>query len=128
MLYEIAADLTALAHLLFLAFVVFGAFLGRRSRLWRAAHLACMAYGVFIEVFYFYCPLTYLEQYLREKTGRGTYQEPFIAHYLNKLIYVDAPQWSLIVAAVMVFAVNLGVYLYWYWARQPKYYSHASKK
>ena len=114
MIYKFAADLVALVHLTFLLFVLFGAALGRRSRTWRALHLASMGYGVLIEVFYWYCPLTYLEQYLRTKAGKGSYQEPFIAHYLNKFIYLDAPQWSLILAAAIVLALNLGLYFYWW--------------
>ncbi|MBI3894318.1 MAG: DUF2784 domain-containing protein [Acidobacteria bacterium] len=113
MIYEITANLIALIHFAFLAFVVFGAFLGRASRFWRYLHLSCMLYGVFVEVFYWYCPLTYLEQRLREKAGWGTYSEPFIAHYLNRLIYLDVPQWSLILAAAIVLGVNLSLYLHW---------------
>ena len=114
MFYEIAANLIALIHFAFLSFVIFGAFLGRSSRFWRYLHLGCMVYGVLIEVFYWYCPLTYLEQYLREKAGQSTYTEPFIAHYLNRLIYLDVPQWSLILAAVVVLGVNLTLYLRWF--------------
>ena len=118
MAYEFAADLTALAHFAFILFVIFGVLLGRRKRVWRYLHLASMAYAVSIEVFYWYCPLTYLEQYLREKAGVGSFEEGFIAHYLNALIYLNAPQWSLILAAVVVLTVNLGLYIYW--SRQPK--------
>ena len=117
--YEIAADLTATLHFTFIGFVVFGVLFGRRSRLWMALHLAAMAYGVMIEVFYWYCPLTILEQYLRSKAGRGQYQDAFIAHYLNRVIYLDAPQWTLVLAAALVFAANLAIYLYWYrWQRR----------
>ncbi len=118
MAYELAAGLTALAHFAFILFVIFGALLGRRKRVWRYLHLASMVYGVMIEVFYWYCPLTYLEQYLREKAGADSFEEGFITHYLNKLIYLNAPQWSLILAAVVVLAVNGGFYIYWF--RQPK--------
>ena len=111
--YEIAANLIALIHFAFLAFVVFGAFWGRGSRFWRYLHLSCMVYGVFVEVFYWYCPLTYLEQYLRRRAGRGGYQEPFIAHYLNQFIYLDVPQWSLILAALIVSGVNVTLYAHW---------------
>jgi hypothetical protein len=108
--YELAADLTALVHLSFITFVIFGALLGYRSRWWRIVHILTMAYGLLVEVFYWYCPLTYLEQYLRTRAGRGGYTEPFIAHYLNKIIYLDAPQWSLILAAVVVLGANAAVY------------------
>ena len=119
MIYEIAADLTALVHLTFIAFVIFGAFLGYRSRAWKFLHLTAMGYGVLIEVFYWYCPLTYLEQYLRTKAGKGEFQEAFIAHYLNQIVYLDVPQWSLIAAAAVVLAVNLGLYVYWWRRRVP---------
>jgi Protein of Unknown function (DUF2784) len=113
MWYEIAADLTAIVHLAFILFVIFGAFLGRRRRWWRLAHFLAMSYGVLVEIFYWYCPLTWLEQYLREGAGRGSYTEPFIAHYLNKFIYLDVPQWTLILAAGVVLGVNLGLYIRW---------------
>jgi hypothetical protein len=113
MWYEIAADLIATVHLAFIVFVIFGAFLGRQRRWWRLAHLLAMTYGVLIEIFYWYCPLTWLEQYLRERAGRGSYAEPFIAHYLNIIIYLDVPQWTLILAAGVVLAVNLGLYTWW---------------
>ena len=109
--YETGANLTALVHLAFIAFVIFGAVLGVRSRWWRAAHLAAMAYGVAIEIFYWYCPLTLLEQFLRERSGRGSYSEPFIAHYLNRIIYLDVPQGSLIAAAVIVLVLNATLYI-----------------
>ena len=112
MWYELAANLIAVVHLGFLAFVVFGALLGRRNRWWRLAHIAAMVYGVLIEVFYWYCPLTYLEQYLRRLAGRGIYEEPFIAHFLNKIIYIDIPQGALILAAVVVLCANSGLYVY----------------
>jgi hypothetical protein len=113
MWYEIAATVTALVHLAFLLFVVFGAILGRRSLGWRVAHVVVMIYGVSIEVFYWYCPLTYLEQYLRRASGGSSYEEPFIVHYLNQIIYLEVPQWSLILAAVVVLAVNAAIYVRW---------------
>jgi hypothetical protein len=110
--YEAAANLTAVVHLAFLAFVVFGAVLGRRYRGWRYLHFAAMAYGVAIEVFYWYCPLTYLEQYLRRRAGRGFYDEPFIAHYINKIIYLDVCQGLLIFVATAVLIVNCLIYVH----------------
>ena len=118
MAYELAADLTALTHFAFLLFIIFGALLGRHKRVWRYLHLASMVYGVMIEVFYWYCPLTYLEQHLREEAGAESFTGGFIAHYLNAVIYINAPQWSLILAAAAVLAVNVGLYVYWF--RQPK--------
>ena len=117
MWYEIAAALTALVHLAFLAFVVFGAFLGRRRRAWKYVHIGAMGYGVAIEVFYWYCPLTLIEQYLRRRAGRGYYEEPFIAHYINQIIYLDVSQAALIAASIVVLAINTLLYIHW--ARRP---------
>lgn len=112
MWYEIGADVIALGHFSFLALVVFGVLLGRTNRWWRLAHVAAMMYGVLIEIFYWPCPLTYLEQYLRSQAGRGRFDEPFIAHYLNQLVYLEAPQWTMIPAALAVLGTNCGLYLY----------------
>jgi uncharacterized protein DUF2784 len=109
--YELAADLTAFVHFGFIAFVMFGTLLGCRSPWWRIVHIVAMAYAVLAEVFYWYCPLTYLEQYLRSRTGQSSYAEPFIAHYLNAIIYIDVPQWSLILAASVVLGVNTAIYI-----------------
>ena len=110
MWYEIIADLVAVFHLAFIAFVLFGAALGLRNGWWRVAHMVAMVYGVLIEVFYWYCPLTVIEQWLRRRAGEASYSEPFIAHYLNKIIYINAPQGLLIATAATAFAVNAGLY------------------
>ena len=119
MWYALAADFIALLHLAFIVFVVFGALLGRCHRGWLLAHLAAMTYGVLIEVFYWYCPLTYAEQYLRERAGAGVYTEPFIAHYLNKIIYLNVSQGMLILAAIVVLGVNSVIYFYSWRAAKP---------
>jgi uncharacterized protein DUF2784 len=111
MWYEIIADLVAVLHLAFIAFVLFGAALGLRNGWWRAAHIVAMVYGVLIEVFYWYCPLTAIEQWLRRRAGGASYSEPFIAHYLNRIIYIDVPQGLLIAAAATALAINAGLYL-----------------
>jgi hypothetical protein len=118
MLYEVAANLTAVVHLAFIAFVIFGAVLGRRHRTWKYLHIGAMAYGVAIEIFYWACPLTYLEQYLRRQAGHGIYDEPFIAHYLNRIIYIEASQEMLIAAVIVVVLMN--TFLYVRWARHPR--------
>jgi hypothetical protein len=110
--YAVAANFIALVHLTFIVFVVFGAVLGCRNRWWRLAHIAAMSYGVLIEIFYWACPLTYVEQYLRRRAGRGIYEEPFIAHYLNKIIYLEINQWILILAAIAVLGINSGLYIH----------------
>ena len=110
MWYGFAADLTVLLHFAFILFVVFGAWIARK-RLWlRWVHLAAMGYALLIEVFNWYCPLTHVEQFLRRRGKFPGYEGSFIPHYLDRLIYLEAPQWSLIVGASLVLIVNLVVY------------------
>ncbi|MDO8386506.1 MAG: DUF2784 domain-containing protein [Polaromonas sp.] len=60
------------------------------------------------------CPLTVWEQDLRRAAGQASYRESFIAHWLSKLLYWEAPWW-VFVAAYTAFAA--GVALAWWWVR-----------
>ena len=110
MLCWLAADVTVLFHLAFITFVIFGALLTRKHPRLRYLHWASLSYGLLVEVFNWYCPLTLLEQYLRTRLGRGVYERSFVVHYLDQLIYWDVPQWVLITGAVVVAALNIAFY------------------
>jgi hypothetical protein len=115
-LYRFAADATVFLHLAFIGFVIFGAFLVSKHPRLKYAHWTALSYGLLVEVFNWYCPLTLLEQHLRSRLGRGAYERSFIAHYLDQLIYWDVPQWVLITGAAVVAALNAG--FYWRAARR----------
>jgi hypothetical protein len=87
MWYRIAADLVVAVHLLFICFVVGGAFLAWRwpKIIW--VQLPAMVYGALIEFIGFTCPLTPLENYLRRHAGEAGYRGGFIGHYLISVIY-----------------------------------------
>ena len=87
MWYRIAADLVVAVHLLFICFVVGGAFLAWRwpKIIW--VQLPAMVYGALIEFIGFTCPLTPLENYLRRHAGEAGYRGGFIGHYLVSVIY-----------------------------------------
>ncbi len=87
MWYRIAADLVVAVHLLFIGFVVFGAFLSWRwpKIIW--VQLPAMVYGALIEFIGFTCPLTPVENYLRHRAGEAAYRGGFIAHYLVSVVY-----------------------------------------
>lgn len=75
-----------------------------------------MTYGLLIEIFHWVCPLTLVEIELRRRGGLSYYDDSFISHYLQQIIYLDAPRRSLIIAAVVVVTVNIG--LYWLFSRR----------
>ena len=110
MSYRWAADLTVLLHFLFIVFVIFGAVLVARLPKLKPVHWAALAYGLLVEVFNWYCPLTQLEQWLRQASGQQAYERSFLVHYLDALIYWDVPQWVLIAGAIAVVSANVAVY------------------
>jgi hypothetical protein len=112
-LYGWAASVTVLLHFLFILFVLFGALLAVRNPRVKYLHWAALTYGLLIEVFNWYCPLTLLEQWLRRAAGAGVYERSFLVHYLERLIYWDLPQWVLIAGAVGVVLANLAFYHWW---------------
>ena len=113
MIYRLLADLTIVAHLAFILFVVAGAFLVARYRWLLAPHLLCVAWGVYVEAAGKICPLTPLENRFAIAAGDSGYQGSFIEHHLIPLIYPDrltrAMQWGL---AGLVVAANVAGYAY----------------
>jgi Protein of Unknown function (DUF2784) len=87
MWFRVAADLVLVIHLLFILFVVGGAFLTWRWPWVVWVHLPAMIYGALIEFVGFTCPLTPLQNYLARRGGETAYHGGFISHYLVQVIY-----------------------------------------
>ncbi len=80
----------------------------------RLTHLALMVFIAAQSWLGQLCPLTVWEQDLRRIAGQSSYRESFIAHWLSRLLYWDAPWWAF-VAGYTAFAA--GVALAWWWVR-----------
>lgn len=101
--HRIAADAVLAVHAGFVVFVVVGLVLilvgGLRGWSWvrnpwfRLAHVAAIGFVVVQAWLGEICPLTTLEMELRRKAGGATYRGSFIAHWMNELLYFDAPTW-----------------------------------
>jgi hypothetical protein len=87
MAFRLLADLTLLIHLAFVVFVVLGGLLVlRRPRLaW--LHLPAAAWGAWVELAGWPCPLTPLENWLRVQGGGAAYSTSFVEHYLVPVLY-----------------------------------------
>ncbi|HTT65709.1 MAG TPA: DUF2784 domain-containing protein [Bryobacteraceae bacterium] len=109
--YAALATITLAAHLIWIAWVIFGWLVARRRPVLRWLHFASLIYGIFIEIAPWPCPVTLLEQWLESKAGITPYREPFLAHYLDALVYPDVPEWLLISVAVAVCGFNLYLHL-----------------
>jgi hypothetical protein len=83
----VAAGLVALVHMGFLAYIVFGGFLGLRRLAWLWPSIAATLYSAYVTLASFTCPLTTLEKWLLEAGGRVPYEGSFIAQYLHGVLY-----------------------------------------
>lgn len=109
-LYSLLAALALILHLVWILWVVFGAFLTRGRRVLSWVHIGSLLYGVVIELGPWPCPLTLAEQHFLLKAGRASYEGSFLVHYLERLVYPDVRAEWLIAGAALVCAVNLGIY------------------
>ncbi len=87
MIYLIAAYLVFFLHLAFIVFVPLGGLLVLRRRKWAWLHVPVFLWGAGISFGGWICPLTPLENLLREKGGELGYSGGFIDHYLVPIIY-----------------------------------------
>jgi hypothetical protein len=111
MLYGVVADVVVLAHLLWILFLIGGAYWGRTTRVILLVHAAGLGFAAASQIFGWYCPLTYLEVWLREKQGTArAYPGSFIAHYIEKLVYVDISPLVILVSTVILVIVNVWIY------------------
>ena len=113
MFYQLALDVTIFVHFAFIVFVIFGGLLAWKWRRMKWVHAPALGYGVLVELFQWYCPLTMLEQSLRVKANLPVHLGSFISRQLSNLIYVDVPQAYLIAGAVAVSALNIALYSYY---------------
>ena len=112
---SLLADLVLLLHAAFIVFVMLGGLLVLRWRRLVWLHLPCVVWGILIELTGGICPLTPLENRLREAAGLSSYGESFVGHYLLPLIYLPGltPGIQYLLAAV-VLLVNVVIYtLFW---------------
>ncbi len=101
--YRLLADTILLLHVLVAVFIVFGLVLivigGMRHWSWvrnpwfRVLHLAAIGVVVVQAWLGALCPLTRWEMALRTRAGEAGYQGEFIAHWLQALLYYQAPLW-----------------------------------
>ena len=86
-MYELFANLTLIAHLIFILFVIFGGLLFFIFSKIIYIHPPALLWGVYIEITNSVCPLTYLENWFLNKGELTTYSNDFINNYLFQIIY-----------------------------------------
>ena len=101
--YQWLADAVLLLHFAVVVFVVGGlaAVLIGNVAGWRwvndwwfrIAHLQAIGVVVVQSWLGQHCPLTILESWLRVQAGAQAYQQSFIEHWVQRIIYYDIPLW-----------------------------------
>lgn len=101
--YQLLADTVLALHVAVVGFVVGGLVLVVAGNLagwrwvnalgFRLAHLGAIAVVVAQAWLGAACPLTRLEMWLRAQARAATYSGGFIEHWLQRLLYYDAPAW-----------------------------------
>jgi len=109
--YRLLADLVVLVHFAFVLFVILGGFLVARRRRAMPFHLAAAIWAALIEFGGWICPLTPLENQLRQKSGSDGYDSDFVAHYILPILYPEGlTRETQITLGAVVIIINLGMY------------------
>ena len=122
--YQALADAMLVLHFAVVAFVVLGLpaillgnWRGWRwvNRLWwRLAHLAAIGVVVLQAWLGQHCALTLWESQLRLLAGQAVYQQSFIQHWVQRLLYHEAPLWVFALAYT-----GFAALVVWAWWRHP---------
>ena len=124
----LVADVILLLHVLFVIFVVLGLliiFVGNalawswvRNPWFRLMHLLAIAVVVAHSWLNIMCPLTVIEMDLRTRAGDTAYSGSFVSHWLEVILYYQAPPWVFVVCYTTFGAI---VVAGWFWVRPHRF-------
>ena len=110
-MYELFANLTLIAHLMFILFVIFGGLLYLIFSKIIYIHLPALLWGIYVELSNSICPLTYLENWFLNKGNLTTYSNNFISNYIFPIIYPDSLTAEIqIYLGVSLIIINILIY------------------
>jgi hypothetical protein len=128
--YLLLADLVALMHAGFIAFVVVGFILiiagaamhwrWTRDFWFRLLHLLAIGFVSAESIAGYVCPLTTLEDRLRGLGGGALYPHDFIGYWIDRLIFFDFPP-MVFMAAYLLFGIAVLAVFIWSPPRMPKW-------
>jgi hypothetical protein len=89
MAYRFLADALVVFHFCFVLFVITGGLFVLRWRWMALLHIPAAMWGMIVEWTGWICPLTPLENHLRERGGDVAYEGDFVNHYIMPVLYPD---------------------------------------
>jgi hypothetical protein len=105
-----AVVIVLLLHLVWILWVIFGAFWTSHRRWLTSFHIASLIWGIMVEVGPWPCPLTVAENFFQRRVGAVSSSGDFMQHYISSIVYPDVSLVLLTVVAVAVCVANLGMY------------------
>lgn len=109
--YQLLADLVVLVHAAFVVFVVLGGLLALRWQRLAWIHLPAAIWAAIVEFFGWVCPLTPLENWLRQRGEESGYGSDFVARYILPTLYPEELTREVQIAlGVFVILINLAIY------------------
>lgn len=106
----LAASIVAV-HAAFVGFAALGALLVLRWPLLAWIQIPAAAWAAYVELSGGICPLTPLENTLRQKAGLDAYSGDFVARYVFPVLYPEGLTRDVqVVAGACVIGLNAGVY------------------
>ena len=113
MIYKFLVDFIIILHFLWILFIIFGfvfAFFGSKIVL---LHLAGLFFALVMNLLGWYCPLTYLENYLYALHDiNSAYSGSFVRNYLEPLIYPNLPERYIRTGEIVFVCLYIIFYVY----------------
>ena len=113
------ADLVVITHFAFIVFAIAGGLLVWHWRRLAWLHLPALVWAAYVTLAGRVCPLTPLEQALRQRAGQPSYEGDFVEQYIVPLVYAgDLGRDIQIGLGVLLLSANAIVYTA-VWRRTP---------
>ena len=117
---RIAADGVVVIHLAFILFVILGGLALFRWPWMIWIHVPTAVWGALVELLGAPCPLTPLENHLRQAGNAGGYSGGFIDHYIMPIVYPPGlTRGTRVVLGMLILAINFAIY-FRFLTRKPK--------
>jgi len=108
---SIAADGVVVIHLAFILFVILGGLTLFRWPWMIWIHVPTAVWGALVELLGAPCPLTPLENHLRQAGNAGVYSGGFIDHYIMPIVYPPGlTRGTQVVLGMLILAINFAIY------------------
>ena len=112
--YSVLANITVVAHLSFVLFVIFGGLLVKHWHPVALLHVPAVLYAILIQIVGFDCFLTDVEKSLRRHAGQEPYTGGFLYHYIWSHFGLSGTEVVITIALLGLIALfSLRPYLLW---------------